>query len=81
MQHTFLFISGAEIIVVLLVVVMLFGSKKIPELARGLGKGLSEFKRAANDIKKEISTDNDEIVKEIKDIKKTVDKYRVFEKD
>jgi sec-independent protein translocase protein TatA len=81
MQHTFLFISGAEIIIVLLVVVMLFGSKKIPALERGLGKGLSEFKRAANDIKKEISTDNDEIVNEIKDIKKTVDKYRVFEKD
>ena len=49
-----LFIGGPEIIVVLLFIVMFFGSKKIPELAKGLGKAMREVKEASNDIKKEI---------------------------
>jgi len=49
-----LFIGGPEIIVVLLFVVMFFGSKKIPELAKGLGKAMREVKDASNEIKKEI---------------------------
>ena len=49
-----LFIGGTEIIVVLLFIVMFFGSKKIPELAKGLGKAMREVKDASNDIKKEI---------------------------
>ena len=44
----------SEIIVVLLFIVMFFGSKKIPKLARGLGKAMREVKEASNDIKKEI---------------------------
>ncbi len=50
----FLFISGAEIFVVLLIVVMLFGADKLPEIARGLGKGMRQVKDATNDIKREI---------------------------
>ncbi|MCF8366243.1 MAG: twin-arginine translocase TatA/TatE family subunit [Bacteroidales bacterium] len=49
--------GGYELILVLLVVVLLFGGKKIPELMRGLGKGMSEFKKATaevDEIKKEI---------------------------
>lgn len=38
----------------MLIIVMLFGSKKIPELARGLGKGIREFKNATGDIQEEI---------------------------
>ena len=49
-----LFIGGPEIIVVLLFIIMFFGSKKIPELAKGLGKAMREVKNASNDIKKEI---------------------------
>jgi len=49
-----LFIGGLEIIVVLLFIVMFFGSKKIPELAKGLGKAMREVKDASNEIKKEI---------------------------
>jgi sec-independent protein translocase protein TatA len=49
-----LFIGGPEIIVVLLFIVMFFGSKKIPELAKGLGKAMREVKDASNEIKKEI---------------------------
>ena len=49
-----LFIGGPENIVVLLFIVMFFGSKKIPELAKGLGKAMREVKDASNEIKKEI---------------------------
>jgi sec-independent protein translocase protein TatA len=58
-QATFLFISGAEIAVVLLVVVMVFGADKIPEIARGLGKGMRTLKDATNDIKHEIAKSAD----------------------
>jgi len=46
--------SGGEWITILLVVVVLFGGKKIPELARGLGKGIREFNDAKEGIKTEI---------------------------
>ena len=46
--------GGMEWVVIILVVFLLFGAKKIPELARGLGQGINEFRRAANDIRKEI---------------------------
>ncbi len=51
----FLFISGAEIFVILVIVVMLFGADKIPELARGLGKGMQQLKNATEEVKKEIN--------------------------
>lgn len=50
----FLFIGTPEIFIIILIVVLLFGSKKIPELARGLGKGMREFKNATADIQEEI---------------------------
>ncbi|MBC11966.1 hypothetical protein B1759_18320 [Rubrivirga sp. SAORIC476] len=46
-----------EIIAILLVVLLLFGAKRIPEIARGLGKGIREFKDATNDIKQELTVD------------------------
>ncbi len=49
-----LFISGAEIIIVLLFVVIFFGAKKIPQIARGLGRAIREVRDASNDIKHEI---------------------------
>ena len=53
--NTFLFIGGPEIMVVMLLVVMLFGANKIPEIARGLGKGMRQVKDATNEIKREIN--------------------------
>lgn len=51
----FLFgLSMGELFIVILVALLLFGSKRIPELARGLGKGIREFRKAAEDIKNEI---------------------------
>ena len=46
-----------EIIAILLVILLLFGAKRIPEIARGLGKGIREFKDATNDIKKELTVE------------------------
>jgi sec-independent protein translocase protein TatA len=46
--------GGPEILLILFFIIIFFGSKKIPELARGLGKAMREVKDASNDIKKEI---------------------------
>ena len=45
-------LGGPEIVLIVFVVVLLFGLKRIPELARGLGKGMREFKDATKEIKK-----------------------------
>lgn len=46
--------GGWELVVIVMVVILLFGAKKIPELAKGLGRGIREFKDASKDIKDEI---------------------------
>lgn len=48
-------LGGTEIILIIAVVVLLFGGKKIPELMKGLGQGISEFKKSSKGIKDEIS--------------------------
>ena len=50
----FLNLGGGEIFVILLVVLLFFGSKRIPELAKGLGKGMREFKDAMSGIENEV---------------------------
>lgn len=50
----FLNMGGGEIMLILAVVLLLFGGKKLPELARGLGKGLRDFKDASEGVKREI---------------------------
>lgn len=57
----FLFISGPEIGFVIFIVVLLFGADKIPDFARGLGKGINSVKNATRDIKKEISDSKDQL--------------------
>jgi sec-independent protein translocase protein TatA len=47
-------IGGQELIVIAILVLLLFGGKKIPELMRGLGKGIREFKDASNTVNKEV---------------------------
>ena len=50
-------IGMQELLIIFLVTLILFGSKQLPELARGLGKGLREFRRAAEDVKRELDLD------------------------
>ncbi len=47
-------IGAVEWLVIVLIILLLFGAKKIPELARGLGQGISEFRKASTEIRKEI---------------------------
>ena len=77
-----LFIGGSEMFFIAVLVVMVFGADKIPEIARGLGKGLRQIKQATNEIKHEITKsakesglDTDllgEIKGSVEDIKKDV---------
>tara|TARA_Y100000590_G_scaffold108084_1_gene122915 strand:+ start:520 stop:699 length:180 start_codon:yes stop_codon:yes gene_type:complete len=55
-------LGGGEILLILFIILLLFGAKKLPELAKGLGKGINEFKKASKDIKDEVESaiDNDE---------------------
>jgi sec-independent protein translocase protein TatA len=71
---TFLFISGQEIIFALLIALLLFGSKEIPKLARTFGKGMKEFKRATDDIKREFENSTPDVVEDFKEIKNNLTK-------
>ncbi|MBC7642583.1 MAG: twin-arginine translocase TatA/TatE family subunit [Flavobacterium sp.] len=57
-------IGGGEIVFILMVVLMLFGSDKIPEIARTLGKLMAQLKNATNDIKSEIQKGVDNITED-----------------
>jgi len=47
-------LAGPDMIVILLIVLLLFGSKKLPELAKGMGRAVKEFSAARDDIEKEL---------------------------
>ena len=63
-QNIFLFISGPEIGFIIFIMVLLFGADKIPEFARGLGKGINNIKHATNEIKHEIKNSKDMVGQE-----------------
>ena len=46
-------LGGQELILILLIILLLFGANKLPELAQGLGKGMKEFKKAQSEIEEE----------------------------
>lgn len=78
-QATFLFISGGEIAFILFIAIMVFGADKLPEIARGLGKGMRTLKDATNDIKHEITktAENNGIDTSIaKDVKSELNKVK-----
>lgn len=70
----YLFISGQEIFIIMAVALVLFGANKIPDIAKGLGKGMREFRKATDDIKKEFNESTKEVKEDIKDITDTVGK-------
>ena len=53
-------IGAQELLLILLVVLLLFGAKKIPELAQGLGKGIREFRKAVRETKEELEKPEEE---------------------
>jgi len=82
---TFLFIGGQEAILIILAIVMIFGAKNIPEIARGLGKGMRMLKDASNDIKTEITKTAEKqgldtsITKDVQEeLKKVKDEFEDF---
>jgi sec-independent protein translocase protein TatA len=50
-------IGGSELFLILLVILIFFGAKKLPDLARGLGQGIREFRKAARDVQDEVEKD------------------------
>lgn len=63
MTNSLMFLGNlgtGEIIIIALVVLLLFGGKKIPELMRGIGKGVKSFKDGMNDIEKQINAEPEE---------------------
>ncbi len=72
----FIFLSlpgGGELIVIVFVILLLFGGKKIPELMRGLGKGIREFNNARNAVESEIKEGMREVDRKKLEEKKEVD--------
>ena len=52
-------LGPTELIVIFLIVLLVFGAKRIPEIAQGLGKGIMEFKKAARDITNDLDVEDD----------------------
>ena len=69
-----LMIGSSEILIIGLVVLLLFGAKKIPTLMKDVGKGVREINKTKQEIKEELKLDEMEVVKNIKDIKDSITK-------
>jgi len=76
LNHFILIISGAEIVVIIFIAILVMGTDKIPDFARSLGKGINEIKHATNEIKSEIKKSSSEIDGKSSDIKKEIDKVK-----
>lgn len=73
MNTMILFISGPEILFIGLIVLLVFGADKIPEISRGLGRGIRQVKDATDDIKSEIKKSAEKQGLDTKSIKKEID--------
>ena len=67
-------ISGGEILLIALVALIFFGSEKLPEVAKGLGKVIREFKKASDEIKDELTRSTENIRKDIDEVKDDITK-------
>lgn len=69
------FLGGFEWLIIILVLLFLFGARKIPDMARGIGRGIFEFRKAVNDGKKEMSENPDTDQKNEQSEKQTKEQY------
>jgi sec-independent protein translocase protein TatA len=73
----FLNLGGGEVVLILLVILLMFGGKGVPSIAKALGKGIREFKDAANGIQKDVMQGTggiaNTIQEHIQEVKKEVD--------
>ncbi|MBL7918535.1 MAG: twin-arginine translocase TatA/TatE family subunit [Bacteroidia bacterium] len=73
----FLNLGGGEVVLILFVILLMFGGKGIPNIAKTLGKGIREFKNATNEIQKDIAKSTgglaNEVEEQIQVIKKEID--------
>ena len=60
-MNTLLFLSYEHLLIIALIVLLLFGGKKIPELMHGLGKGVKSFKNGMKDVEEEVKKGVDEV--------------------
>lgn len=74
-------LGGQEIILILVVILLLFGAKKIPELARGLGTGIKEFKKATENVNDEIQKAIEEEPKKEKIVQEASSQSNTSEKE
>ena len=74
----FLNLGGSEVVLILFVVLLLFGGKGIPGIAKTLGKGIREFKHATNNIQKDIQNGTggltEQINEQIQEVKREIEK-------
>ncbi len=74
MTNYLLFVSGGEIFLVMMLALLFFGADAIPGIAKTLGKAMHEFKKASNEIQREISEHTADIKKDVTDLTATVKK-------
>lgn len=65
-------LGGGEVVLILLVFILFFGAKSIPGIARGLGKGIREFKNATGAIQREINQSINDAERQAMDLKNTI---------
>ena len=80
LSHDLLYISGAELVFVFFVILLVFGADKVPDIARTLGKGMRQVRNATQDIKSEIEKsaekqglDTKQIKQDLKEVKDEVE--------
>ena len=70
------FISGAEIVFVFIIVLLVFGAKRVPEIARTMGKGLQQVKNATRDFRNELEKSAEAQGFDTKDLQKDVNDFK-----
>ena len=65
-------IGMPELILIFIVALLVFGPKKLPEIGKSIGKGLAEFKRASDDLKKTIETEMEQAKTEVSSVKESI---------